>query len=196
MSEKQDKRNLVVLNMMTLIWSLVSGLVGPYYVIYVKQLVSGSEKLGLLFSITLIFQSLTSYSIGRLSDNSGRRKPFLFAVALIEVLVFFLYTQVTQIYQVYILLAFMGISNGIFNTIANSFIGDLTKKVERGRAVGNFHGLISISSLAGLQVSDFMVAAYGIKSLFYSASAAASFSLILLLFIKEDVAKIKTDDGI
>jgi DHA1 family multidrug resistance protein-like MFS transporter len=161
------------------------GLIGPFYVVHVERLSGGMEKLGIAFSIMILFQSLTSYLAGHFSDRLGRR-PFLFLTAYIDAIVLFLYTVISGTYQLYILQGMLGITNGIAETVSTSLLGDLTVKEKRGKAIGRFNAIVSLSSAVGLALGGYMVKLYGLKSLFYLASIVVALSTVLLFFIRED----------
>ena len=169
------------------------GFIGPFYVIQVERLSGGMEKLGIAFSIMVLIQSVTTYFIGHFSDKLGR-KPFLLLTAYADATVLFLYTVIHETYQLYMLQALLGITNGIAETISTSFLGDLTTKEGRGRTVGTFNAVVSLAAAGGLFMSGYMVKTYGLKYLFYLASACVALSTIFLIFIKEEgLGKVKAE---
>lgn len=170
--------------MVSSIWAIVLGFIGPFYVIQVEKLSGGMEKLGLAFSIMVLVQSATTYLAGRFSDKLGR-KVFLFLTAYTDSVILFLYTVISDTYQLYILQALLGITNGIVGTISTSLLGDLTRKEKRGRSIGKFNAVVSLSSAAGLFFGGYIAKLYGLKSLFYLASAVVALSTVLLFFIRE-----------
>lgn len=178
-------RNFRIFTTVSSIWAVVFGLIGPFYVVYVEKLSGGMEKLGFAFAIMVLLQSLTSYLAGRFSDKLGRR-PFLFVIAYAEALTLFLYTLITETYQLYILQGVIGVISGASDTITTSLLGDLTVKEQRGLAVGKFNAVIGLASAAGLTLSGFLVKFYGLKTLFYAAAAVVALSTVLLFFIKEE----------
>ncbi len=177
-------RNLLIFTTVSSIWAIVFGLIGPFYVVHVEKLSGGVEKLGIAFSIMVLFQSATSYSAGHFSDRLGR-KPFLFLTAYTDAIVLFLYTVINETYQLYLLQGLLGITNGAADTIRISLLGDLTIKEKRGKAIGKFTAIVSLSSAVGLSLGGYVVKFYGIKSLFYLASIIVVFSTVLLFFIRE-----------
>jgi MFS family permease len=179
-----NTRNLQIFTTISSIWAIVLGFIGPFYVLQVEKLSGGMEKLGLAFSIMVLVQSATTYLAGRFSDRLGR-KPFLFLTAYTDAVVLFLYTVITETYQLYILQAVLGMTNGVVGTISTSLLGDLTKKEKRGRSVGKFNSIVGISSSIGLFFGGYIVKLYGLKSLFYLASVVVALSTVLLFFIKE-----------
>ncbi len=166
------------------VWAVTFGLIGPFYVVYVANLSGGMEKLGVAFSIMVLFQSLTSYLAGRFSDKLGR-KPFLIVTAYVDMTILFLYTVIDETHQLYLLQGMLGITNGVIDTISTSLLGDLTIKEKRGKTVGKFNAIVGLSSAIGLSVGGYVVKYYGIKSLFYLASLVVALTTILLFFIKE-----------
>ena len=179
-----SERNLLIFTTVSSIWAIVFGLIGPFYVVYVERLSGGMEKLGIAFSIMVLFQALTSYVAGNFSDKLGR-KPFLFLTSYVDAFVLFLFTVIDETYQLYLLQGMLGITNGVAETISTSLLGDLTIKEKRGKAVGKFNAIVSLASAAGLAMGGYMVKLYGLKSLFYLASAVVALSTVLLFFIRE-----------
>ena len=142
------------------------------------------EKLGIAFSITVLFQSLASYLSGHFSDKLGRR-PFLIVTAYVDSAILLLYTVIHETYQLYLLQGMLGITNGVIDTISTSLLGDLTIKEKRGKEVGRFNAIVGLSAAIGLSLGGYMVKYYGIKSLFYLASFVVALTTVLLFFIRE-----------
>lgn len=178
-------RNLLIFTSVSSIWAIVMGFIGPFYVLQVEKLSGGMEKLGIAFSIMVLLQSATTYFAGRFSDKLGR-KPFLFITAYADATILFLYTVIHETYQLYLIQAMLGITNGIAGTIGTSLLGDLTVKEKRGRAVGKFNAFVSFFAAIGLALSGYMVKFYGLTFLFYLASIVVALSTVLLFFIKEE----------
>ncbi len=182
----KGSRNLFFFTTLSTIWAIIFGLIGPFYVIHVERISGGMEKLGISFGIMIFFQSLASYIAGRCSDKLGR-KPFLFLIAYVDAIIFFLYTVIKGTWQLYMLQGFFGISNGVSQTISTSLLGDITTREKRGRAVGIFYAIVGIASSLGLMLSGYAVRLYGLKTISYVASFVLFFSTLLLFGIKEDI---------
>ncbi len=181
----RNSKNLFLFTALSTIWAIIFGLIGPFYVIHVKKLSGGMEKLGIAFGIMIFFQSLASYVAGKSSDRLGR-KPFLFLIAYVNSVILFLYTTIKGTTQLYILQGFFGISNGVSQTISTSLLVDITTREKRGKAVGIFHAIVGIASSLGLVLSGYAVKMYGLKTIFYLASFVLFFSTLLLFGIRED----------
>ncbi len=161
------------------------GFIGPFYVVYVAELSKGMEKLGLAFSIMILVQSATTYFAGHYSDKLGR-KIFLFITAYTDAAILFFYTLISDTYELYILQALLGVTNGIVGTVGTSLLGDLTVRAKRGRMVGKYNAIVSLSSAIGLFFSGYLVKSYGIKPLFYLASIVVALSTVFLFFMEEE----------
>ncbi|MDH5768647.1 MAG: MFS transporter [Nitrospirota bacterium] len=180
-----NAKNLLIFTAISSIWAIVMGFIGPFYVLQIEKLSGGMEKLGIAFSIMVLLQSLTTYFAGRISDKLGR-KPFLFLTAYSDATILFLYTVIHETYQLYLLQAMLGITNGVAGTIGTSLLGDLTIKEKRGRSIGKFNAFVSFFAAIGLALSGYLVKFYGLKFLFYLASIVVASSTVLLFFIREE----------
>jgi DHA1 family multidrug resistance protein-like MFS transporter len=178
-------RNLMLYTTVSSIWAIVMGFIGPFYVLQVQKLSGGMEKLGAAFGIMVLLQAATPYFAGRFSDRLGR-KPFLLLTAYTDAAVLLSYTVISRTYQLYILQALLGVTNGINGTISTSLLGDMTEKKERGATIGKFKAVVSFSSAVGLFISGYMVKLYGLTFLFYLASGGVALSAGLLFFIREE----------
>ena len=166
------------------VWAVVYGLIGPFYAVYVANITGGMDKLGFAFSIMILVQAATSFIVGHYSDRLGR-KPFLFITAYADAAILLLYTLVDKTYQIYILQAFLGVTNAMSMTIRESLMGDLTRKEKRGSAVGKLNAIVSIFAAAGLALGGYIAKLYGLKSIFYLGAVVITFSTALLFFIHE-----------
>ncbi|MEO5355947.1 MAG: MFS transporter [Nitrospirae bacterium YQR-1] len=185
MTTSSAKKTFYIFSTVSSIWAVVYGFIGPYFVIKVKELSDGVEKLGIAFGIMIFLQAVSSYFSGHYADKVGR-KPILIATAVVEAVTMFLYTIVTQTYQLYILQAILGITNGVMGTIKTVILGDITIREFRGQTVGKFQAAVSFASAAGVALSGYMVKYLGINYLFYLASAVVILSSLLLFFMKDE----------
>ncbi|MFC1895044.1 MFS transporter [Thermodesulfobacteriota bacterium] len=183
--KSSNVRNLQIFTAVSSIWSIVFGLIGPFYVVQVERLSGGMEKLGFAFAIMVLLHSLTSYCAGRFSDRLGR-KPFLFLTSYAAAGTLILYTVIDSTYELYILQGVLGVTNGVAETISTSLLGDFTRREERGHAVGKFNAIVSLSSAAGLFLGGYVAKSFGLESLFYCAAVVVTLSTGLLFFIKEE----------
>ncbi len=178
------KRNLQLYTTVSSAWATATGIMGPFYVLLVEKISGGMEKLGFAFAIMILVNALSSYVTGYYSDKLGR-KLFLFIIAYSQAIVIFLYTVISETYQLFILQALLGMIDGSSDTIKTSLLGDLTSKEKRGKSVGGFNATVNIASAAGLAIGGFIVKFYGLKSVFYITSVVIILSSSLFFFMKE-----------
>jgi len=176
--------NLLVFTLVNSVWGVVYGMIGPFYALYVAKVSGGFEKLGFAFSIMILVQAAASYYVGRYSDKLGR-KPFLFAAAYMDAIILFCYTIADQTYQIYILQAFLGITNAVSMTIRGSLLADITKVEKRGLEIGRFNALVSVFTAFGFTLGGYLAKYFGLKSIFYFGSGIIVCSTVLLFFISE-----------
>lgn len=177
-------RSLRFFIVLSSVWGIVYGLIGPFYAVYVANITGGMEKLGFAFSIMILVQAAVSYAVGHYSDRLGR-KPFLFLTAYADASILLLYTIADKTYQIYVLQALLGGTNAMSMTIRESLMGDLTKREKRGAAVGRLNAIVSIFAAAGLALGGYIAGVYGLKAIFYLGAAVITLSTALLLFIRE-----------
>jgi DHA1 family multidrug resistance protein-like MFS transporter len=179
-----NAKSLFIFTVVNSIWGIVMGLIGPFYVIYVEKLSGGMEKLGLAFAIMVFVQSVVSYYAGRFSDRLGR-KPFLLLTGFCDSAILFLYTVISSSLQLYLLQAALGTTNAVAGTMKQALLGDLTIKAKRGTDIGRFNAVVGLFSAAGLALGGYAIKVYGIKFIFYFASAVVALATFLLVFMRE-----------
>ncbi|MFA4915659.1 MAG: MFS transporter [Syntrophales bacterium] len=179
-----------IFTLLSSVWGVVYGLVGPFYVLYVSKISGTTEKLGIAFSIMVLVQSLTSYVVGRYSDKLGR-KPFLLMIGLLDASILLAYTVADKTYHIYILQGLLGVTNAMGMTVRGTILGDLTKRERRGTDIGKYNAIVGIFSAIGIVLGGFITKIYGLKSIFYLGAAVIFISTILIFFIPEpkDVSK-------
>ena len=175
---------LLIFTLVSSVWGVVYGMIGPFYALYVAGISGGMEKLGFAFSIMILVQAASSYVVGHYSDRLGR-KPFLLASAYTDAGVLLCYTFADQTYQIYLLQAVLGITNAIGLTIRNTLLADLTKADTRGSEIGRFNAFVSIFTALGFTAGGYLAKYQGLKSIFYFGSAIIALSTIILFFLHE-----------
>lgn len=181
-----------IFTVLSSIWGIVYGLVGPFYVVYVSNISGTTEKLGIAFSIMILVQSLTSYIVGRYSDKMGR-KPFLLMMGLLDAAILMAYTVANKTHHIYILQGLLGVTNAMSITIRGAILGDLTKKERRGADIGKFNAVVGVFSGIGIALGGYITKVYGLKSIFYLGAVVIALSSLLLFFIPEPKDGRKSD---
>ncbi len=102
----------------------------------------------------LITATITTPIYGKLGDNYGRKKLFLFAITVF-VVGSALCSFATSMYQLAAFRAFQGIGAGGLFTLVLAIIGDIVSPRERARYTGYFMAMFGTSSVLGPLIGGF-----------------------------------------
>jgi len=166
------------------IGAFMSGIFGPFYVLYVQNLAGGVENFGIAFGLITLSSSLTSYFVGKYSDKIGR-KPFLIYSSFIGAALLLSYVFIKTVLQLFVVQTVSGITDAIWYMSEKTFLGDITKKKSRGRMMGKYEAVLGILKGATMLFGGFLVGVMGFEIIFYLMSLASASSAIPLFFIKE-----------
>lgn len=165
----------------------------PFLPLYVEQLgVTDPRALtlwsGLIFSITFLISAIVSPMWGSLADRKGR-KLMLLRASLGMGLVIFLQAFVTNVWQLFLLRALMGLTSGyIPNALAL-----VATQVPRDRS-GWALSMVSTAQICGVimgpLMGGFLADWVGLRAVFFVTSALLLTSFLITLFlIKEGGVK-------
>lgn len=165
----------------------------PFLPLYVEQLgVTDPRALtlwsGLIFSITFLISAIVSPMWGSLADRKGR-KLMLLRASLGMGLVIFLQAFVTNVWQLFLLRALMGLTSGyIPNALAL-----VATQVPRERS-GWALSMVSTAQICGVimgpLMGGFLADWVGLRAVFFVTSALLLTSFLITLFlIKEGGVK-------
>src|SRR3954452_3711033 len=102
----------------------------------------------------LITSTITTPIYGKLGDNYGRKKLFMFAITVF-ILGSALCSFATSMYQLAAFRAFQGLGAGGLFTLVLAIIGDIVSPRERARYTGYFMAMFGTSSVLGPLVGGF-----------------------------------------
>ncbi len=180
--------NLTILTISISIYQFASGLIGPFYVLYIQKIGGTIENLGIAFGILAFFSAVTTYLAGRYSDKIGRKPPLIFAGYLIAIL-FLLYLLVKNVFQLYILQAIFGIVNSVFAVMERILVADITKSETRGMQIGRYDAVVGIFASLALISGGFLIGKFGFEIVFFLFSGLGIISTTILFLIKEKARK-------
>jgi len=181
MSKLKNFRYLLI---STSISTLVGGIIGPFYVLFVQKLGGTLENFGISFGLMAVSQSLTSYMIGKYSDKLGR-KTFLILSNITSAIAILFYLAISSPTQLFILQIFYGIIGAMWRTSETAFLGDITKRKIRGLMIGKYNAIVGLLEGIAMIIGGFVVGRLGIEVMFYVSSFAIGISTIPLFLIKE-----------
>ena len=146
-----------------------SGMVFPYYVLFVKQSGANYTEFGFAYALFPISSALAHYWAGKLTDRYGR--SIFLAVSswgMAVALVFF--PSVTSIYQVFVLQVVMGMCSAFQKTSEKALVADMTFSEGRGRQIGLYHTWIAIVSALAIIGAGYIIDILSLDVIFYASS--------------------------
>lgn len=179
-----NAKSLLVLTAVNSVWSIVIGLIGPFYILYIKDIAGGMDRLGAAYAIMIFTQAIASYHMGKFSDRYGR-KFFMIISAYLDAIILFLFTLISSPTQLFFLQAGLGLTNAVAGTTRQALLGDLTVRTNRGLEIGKFNAIVGVFSAAGIAAGGVLATYYGIKPIFYLASLSVAFSATFLFAVNE-----------
>ena len=162
-----------------------SGIVFPFYVIFIKEIGANFTEFGLAYGLFSLSSALVHKITGYWSDKFGR-KIFLLLNSWGIAALFLLFPLVTNIWQVYVLQVFLGVFGAMHKTSEKALVADFTDGKERGKHIGVYHGWISIFSALAVIVGGYIIDLFTLAIIFYIGSVIMFLSGFAVLRIKED----------
>jgi MFS family permease len=135
---------------------------------------------GLLFNTVYTF---TSWPAGRLSDRVPRRLLaaagyFVFAV------VYAVFAAAPSTRWIWAMMAFYGLYYALTSPVLRAMVVDVVAKESRGRAIGLYYLVSSITALLASLITGELWKVYGAEVPFYLSAGLAAFSGLVLLFVR------------
>src|SRR5690349_22981232 len=103
----------------------------------------------------LITATITTPIYGKLGDNYGRKKLFMFAITVF-IIGSAMCSFATSMYQLAAFRAFQGLGAGGLFTLVLAIIGDIVSPRERARYTGYFMAMFGTSSVLGPVIGGFL----------------------------------------
>ncbi|ALS23585.1 MULTISPECIES: MFS transporter [Paenibacillus] len=161
-----------------------SGLVFPFYLIFIKEIGAGFTEYGLAYGLFTISSSLLQPRLGAWSDRYGRKSLLLWSAWGMAVL-FLFFPVVTGIWQVYVLQVLMGLFGAMQKTGEKALLADVTEGPVRGRQIGSYHGWIGLFSGLAVIAGGVLIDFFTLDLIFYIGSLWMFVSGFLLLRMEE-----------
>ena len=150
----------------------------------------GGEYKGLIIALFTLTAALSRPFSGKLTDTVGRVPIMVFGV-VVCLAMGLLYPFAGTVFTFLLLRLFHGFSTGFKPTATSAYIADIIPENRRGEALGVL-GMASTTGMAvGPLMSSFIKLNFGIDILFYSSSALAALSIIILYGLKESLKEVK-----
>ena len=144
----------------------------------------GEDLKGLIIGLFATMAAVSRPIAGKLADRIGRIPPMVFGT-LVCMVCGALYPFLTSLVGFFLLRFLHGASTGFKPTAATAYVADLSPPDRRGEALG----INSVSSNVGFSLmpvfGSWLAQTYGINTLFYTSSAMALVSIVILLRLRE-----------
>ncbi len=164
------------------IFSLVNS--SDVFLILKSQNISHSSFLAILGYIfyNLVY-AFSSYPMGKLSDNFGKRNIFITGLFIFS-LVYIGFALSSDFYFVWILFALYGIYAAATEGVAKAWVSDLIPDQVRGTGIGLLTMLSSIAMMIGSFIAGFLWDQFGAQVPFLISSVVSCLIAIIFLFKK------------
>ncbi len=150
---------------------------------YLTQL-GGADYKGLIIGLFAVTACLARPFSGKLADTWGRL-PVMYAGVLVCVLCGLLYPLFATVTGFLVLRFLHGFSTGFTPTGNSAYIADVVPLERRGEAIGIFGLAGSLGMAAGPALGGEMAKYFPVEILFYTSSALAAISVLVLAGMKE-----------
>jgi MFS family permease len=179
------KTTYQILLLSEIFWMFSLSILGPVYAIFVEGIVEGSlVDVGLAYTAYLFTVGILSMPLCKISEKYGKRKTIIFG-CLLYIPVPFLYPSVTNIYQIFVLQIWNGISVAISDPTWGAFLAEVTHSMKRSRQYSWKHTVThfaaGIAALVGGTISHFL----GFKYTFYLVGVFSIIATSILFFIDD-----------
>jgi MFS family permease len=137
--------------------------------------------LGLVFNITY---TLLSWPAGKLSDRFSR-STIAAAGYFVFAIVYFVFALAPSRLAIWTAMAFYGLFYSLTNPVLKALIVETVTPEVRGRALGIYFFLTSVTTLLASVITGELWKVYGAQIPFYFSAAIAAVSAVLLLLRRE-----------
>ncbi len=138
-----SKKNLKVFTFSNMLFAYAVGLFGPSYLIFISGMGGGIENFGFALGLIVLSGALTCLIFGKYSDRIGR-KPFLIISGYASALIVLSYTLIDSMWQLYLVQILSGFIVALFEISEEAFLGDKTRKDNRGSVYGKYYATLGI----------------------------------------------------
>ncbi len=150
--------SLTLLPMMT-----SSGMIYSVLPIYIaEELGATKTQVGSLFTLGALSGTVTAYVLGKFADRYGR-KPLILISQICFSIIMLAYSFINDVLYAYPIHVFEGVAWSSLGVSAPTLIADLTKKKERGEAMGIYNSTWSMGWTIGPILGGLLSDIYGFK---------------------------------
>ncbi|WP_034912678.1 multidrug efflux MFS transporter [Erwinia sp. 9145] len=166
----------------------------PFLPLYVEQLgVTDHDSLtlwsGLIFSVTFMISAIVSPMWGSLADRKGR-KLMLLRASLGMGIVIFLQAFVTNVWQLFLLRALMGLTSGYIPN-AMALVAGQVPRERSGWALSMVSTAQICGVIMGPMMGGFLADKVGLRAVFFITAALLLISFLVTLFLIKEGGRVQ-----
>jgi MFS family permease len=148
----------------------------------------GADYKGLIISAFTVTALLSRPFSGKLADTIGR-VPVILVGSTVCLICSLIYPFLTTVYGFVLLRLLHGFSTGFTPTGQTAYLSDIIPAHRRGEAMGLLGTAGSLGMAAGPALGGLVANAFGLNTMFYSSSALAFISIIIISSIRETLSE-------
>jgi MFS family permease len=148
----------------------------------------GAEYKGLIIALFTLTAMASRPFSAKIADSVGRIYVMVIGLGFC-VVISFLYPIVTSLAGFLALRLVHGFSTGFTPTGATALVSDIIPKNRRGEAMGILGTAGSVGMAAGLAIGPSLANDFGLNVMFYTSSATALLSVLILFGVRETLSK-------
>lgn len=179
----RDFRLLTVVSALTFV---AMGLTLPVMTVYLEKLGASYVEISLILTSFTLTALLTNYASGWLSDKLRRRKPLLLAGLLLLAGAYVWLGRAPDAGQAWPARILEGIGSGAYGTLSLAMTGDLLEHANRrGRIMGLFRGLGSVSFAVGAVAGGWLAASASTPLVFLAAAGCYAAAAVVMTTVHD-----------
>ncbi len=180
-----EYKELLILIFAVFVSMIGFGLVMPFLPIYARDFGATKTHIGLMLGVFSIVKIAVAPIGGKLADMYGR-KYIMVGGMFTYMVVMFLFGAARTLPELFIYRGGQGAASGMVWPVAMTYIGDVVKKEDRGKAMGLYSMAFASGNATGPVLGGLIASYYSLSVPFFFTSALAATSGLLLLFgVKE-----------
>ena len=171
-------RNILITSMMEASILFSYGTFETFLPLYSIERGMSAYEIGIFLSAQVITLALTKPLMGKFSDRHGR-KPQIFAGAIIGAVCIGTFPFFKSFIPLLALSILFGLSLSVVTSATSAFIADLSKKENRGSAMGVLGSIMDIGHTTGPLIAGIVAAYFGFARSFITASLVIIVSAVI-----------------
>lgn len=154
--------------------TLASGMIYPYYLLFLKNLGNSYSKYGLAFAVFTISSAVVANFLAPYLDKWGIKILIISSIGMAAAML--LFPWVMSYSAVLMLQLLMGICSAMQRMSEKLLIADHTVRGSRGAMIGSYHFWTSVASGIAVIIGGYIIDWLTINALFYLSALLYGFS--------------------